>query len=190
MASPIVLRSKLLTAVGAASTRHDDVSPVNLELVTLTADLAIITWYTGFTGTDDGLGRMQPAPADGEVHWGTSPNRLTRVAGHRDHDTPYHYVELTDLEPGQTYYYQAFSNGKVVPPTQFTLIAGNAVGTTNFGLTTGGPYSFTTPQPPEGSFLFSIALCNDLHMGETQAGLVGGSPQFMGIEQVPGRPPY
>ena len=50
-------------------------SPANLELVTLTEDRAIITWYTGYTGTDDGLGRMRPgARPDGEVHWGTHPS--------------------------------------------------------------------------------------------------------------------
>ena len=41
--------------------------PVNLELVTLTETSAVLTWYTGEPGTDDGLGRMKPAPADGEV---------------------------------------------------------------------------------------------------------------------------
>ena len=53
----------------------------------------------------------------------------------------------------------------------------------------GGTFAFTTPQPPPGKFLFSLALCNDLHLGETVAGLVGGLP-IKGISQVPGRPPY
>jgi hypothetical protein len=186
-AAPLLVRADLLGRVAGAVPPRDDVSPANLELVTLTEDTAIITWYTGYTGSDDGLGRMQPAPADGEVHWGTSPNALRRVTGSRY--TPYHYVELRGLEPGQTYYYQAFSNGKPVPPTPFTLIAGNAVGTSDFGLATGGPYQFTTPQPPPGKYLFAIALCNDLHIGEKTAGLVGGLP-IPGIEQIPGRPPY
>jgi 3',5'-cyclic-AMP phosphodiesterase len=190
LASPIVLRNDFLRSAAAASTRRDDVSPANLELVTLTEDRAVITWYTGYTGTDDGLGRMRPAPAHAEVQWGTNPKRLNRVAGGASGETPYHYVELTGLEPGQTYYYEARSNEKPVPPTQFTLISGNAVGTSDFGLGTGGPYSFTAPKPPPGRFLFSIALCNDLHMGETRAGLVGGAPQITGVEQVPGRPPY
>ncbi|WP_437105919.1 metallophosphoesterase [Streptomyces flaveolus] len=166
------------------------VTPVNLELVTLAEDHAIITWYTGEAGTDDGLGRMVPAPADGEVVYGTHPNRLNRVAGGISSHTPYHYVELRDLEPGQTYYYQARSNGKLATPTPFTLISGNAVGTDDTGLGTTGPYSFTTPEPPRGRFLFSVALCNDLHMGETQAGLVGGQPQYIGIAQEPGLPAY
>jgi hypothetical protein len=169
LASPIVLHGELLSRVATASSRTDDMSPANLELVTLTEDRAVVTWYTGYTGTDDGLGRMRPAPARGEVHWGTNPRRLNRVAAGASGETPYHYAELTGLEPGQTYYYQARSNGKPVPPTQFTLINGNAVGTSDFGLGTGGPYTFTAPEPPPGRFLFSVALCNDLHMGETQA---------------------
>jgi hypothetical protein len=176
--------------LASAATPDGDISPANLELVTLTEDRAIITWYTGYTGTDDGTGRMVPAPADGEVHWGTHPDKLHKVATGLSRNTPYHYVELTGLEPGQTYYYQARSLGLPVPPTPFTLISGNAVGTSTFGLDTTGPYSFTTPLPPPGTYLFSIALCNDLHMGETQAGLVGGQPQYIGIQQVPGLPPY
>ena len=191
LASPVVAHRVFdAAAAGAAhSVRGDDVSAANLELVTLTEDRAVITWYTGFTGSDDGLGRMQPAPADGEVHWGTHPERLRQVAGER-RETPYHYVELTGLEPDRTYYYRAVSRGKPVPPMPFTLIAGNAVGTSGFGLDTVGPYRFRTPKPPPGRFLFSVALCNDLHVGETTAGLVGALPSVKGIEQVPGRPPY
>jgi 3',5'-cyclic-AMP phosphodiesterase len=174
----------------AATTSTGTMTPVNLELVTLAEDHAVITWFTGQAGTDDGIGQMVPAPANGEVRYGTHPSRLNRVAYGIAGNTPYHYVELTDLEPGQTYYYQATSNGVPAAPSAFTLIAGNAVGTSNYGLATGGPYSFTTPEPPRGSHLFTVILCNDLHMGETQAGLVGGQPQYIGIEQVPGLPPY
>ena len=68
LAAPLVppLRWGRTAAVG-------DVSPAHLELVTLTEERAIITWYTGETGTNDGLGRMEPAPADAEVRWGTDP---------------------------------------------------------------------------------------------------------------------
>jgi 3',5'-cyclic-AMP phosphodiesterase len=187
-ASPYLARTQFLSGVAAAATRRNAISAVNLELVTLTEDRAVITWYTGFTGTDDGLNRMEPAHSNGTVHWGTHPDRLTRVAYGHDF-TPYHYVELTGLEPGQTYYYRAQSHGRPATPTPFTLISGNAVGTSDFGLGTAGPYSFTVPQPPPGRFLFSIVLCNDLHLGETTAGLVGGLP-IPGIQQEPGLPPY
>ena len=174
----------------AATTTAGTMTPVNLELVTLAEDHAVITWFTGLAGTNDGIGQMVPAPANGEVRYGTHPSRLNRVAYGTASLTPYHYVELTGLEPGQTYYYQATSDGVPAAPSTFTLIAGNAVGTSGYGLASGGPYSFTTPQPPLGSHLFTVILCNDLHMGETEAGLVGGLPQYIGIEQVPGLPPY
>jgi Icc protein len=189
-AGPLSLIDPAAADAAGGSVRPGTVSPVNLELVTLAEDRAVITWYTGTPGTDDGLGRMLPAPADGEVVFGTHPARLNRVTRGISSHTPYHYVELTDLEPGQTYYYQARSQGKPASPTPFTLITGNAVGTSTFGLGTDGPFCFTTPQPPPGDFLFSIVLCNDLHMGETQAGLVGGQPQYIGISQVPGLPAY
>ena len=47
LVAPALLRS-------CAPPGKDDISPANLELVTLTEDRAIITWYTGYTGTDDG----------------------------------------------------------------------------------------------------------------------------------------
>ena len=92
-------------------------------------------------------------------------------------------MELTGLEPGRTYYYQARSAGKVATPTP---VPGATRGTYRPGV---GTFAFTTPQPPPGRFLFAVALCNDLHIGETVAGLVGGLP-VKGISQVPGRPPY
>src|SRR3954470_14018396 len=162
LASPLAINRVYRAADAFAASPGDDVSPANLELVTLTENRAIITWYTGYTGSDDGLGRMEPAPSAGEVHWGTDPNHLDQITGGIANNTPYHYVQIDGLEPGRTYYYQALSNGKAAPPTPFTLITGNAVGTSDFGLATGGPYSFTTPLPPAGSFLFSIVLCNDL----------------------------
>jgi len=123
----------LLGTGRAAATGAGAVTPVNLELVTLAEDHAVVTWYTGLAGTDDGLGRMIPAPADGEVRYGTHPARLNRVAYGIAENTPYHHVQLDDLEPGQTYYYQAYSRGKPAAPTGFTLIAGNAVGTSGLG---------------------------------------------------------
>lgn len=178
-------------ATAAATTADVDprtVSPVNLELVTLTETSAVITWYTGVPGTDDGTKRMVPKPADGQISYGTSPSRLTRTAHDEGGPTPYHYVELTGLEPGQNYYYRATSAGKAASPTPLPLVKGNAVGT---GAPAGedAPFTFTTPQPPPGRHLFSIALCNDLHLGETVAGLVGGT-SITGVSQQSGLPPY
>ncbi|WP_328495786.1 metallophosphoesterase family protein [Streptomyces sp. NBC_00414] len=152
-------------------------SAFNLELVTLTEDLAVITWHTG-------------VETEGEVVYGTHPARLNRTAS-EDRHTAHHYVELTGLEPGQTYYYQARSRGSAATPTPLHLVSGNAVGTSLHGFGShGGPYSFTTPQPPPGRHLLSVALCNDLHLGETTAGLVTGVPLLRGISQRLGLGPY
>ncbi|WP_368039403.1 metallophosphoesterase [Streptomyces sp. 8P21H-1] len=165
-------------------------SAVNLELVTLTEDRAVITWHTGAKGSDDGFGHLVPAVTEGEVVYGTHPARLNRTAA-EGRRTAHHYVELTGLEPGQTYYYQARSRGTAATPTPLHLVKGNAVGTSLHGFGThGGPYSFTTPQPPPGRHLLSVALCNDLHLGETTAGLVTGVPMMRGISQRLGLAPY
>jgi 3',5'-cyclic AMP phosphodiesterase CpdA len=186
--SALVAGGTLVSVAGAdrayaASTRTAAISPVFLDLVTVTENSAIMTWYTGVPGTDDGTGRMKPAPAEGEVWFGASPSRLTRgVSGLSG--TPYHYAELTGLEPGRTYYYTATSNGHRAAATH--LPGGQAAGVPAGD----GVFSFTTPQPPPGRALFTIALVNDLHVGETVAGLVGGLPGIKGISQVPGEPPY
>jgi hypothetical protein len=188
--APALLRSASAAVQRVRSHHPDDLTAVNLELVTLTESSAVITWYTGIPGTDDGFGHPLPALTEGEVVYGTHPTRLNRTAA-ENVPTAHHQVELTDLEPGQTYYYQARSRGTTATPTPLHLVRGNAVGTSAFGLaTSGGPYSFTTPQPPPGRHLLSVALCNDLHLGETTAGLVGGLPLPRGVSQQPGRTPY
>lgn len=165
---------------------------MNAELVTLTPTSAVVTWYTGVPGfTGDGL---VPSPQDTELKIGTHPLRL-RTVHHDSTRTPYHYAEIHDLEPGRTYYYQALSNGRAALPA--LNFAGNPLGVATLtmsglrGLT--GVFAFTTPHPPPGKHLFTVALANDIHMGETVAGLVksAGSIQVPpGISQVAGKPPY
>ncbi len=70
--TPAVLRSAL-AARRERITRADVVTALNLELVTLTEDSAVITWYTAVPGTDDGFGHLIPAVTEGEVVYGTHP---------------------------------------------------------------------------------------------------------------------
>jgi Icc protein len=166
--------------------------PMNLELVTLTETSVVLTWFTGQAGATDEFGRLTPQPATGEVLLGTSPARL-RQAYVSDSPTPYHYAEITGLEPGQTYFYLALSNGIPAVPSTFAVGNPASTGTLSRPTSAGGPYVFTTPQPPPGRFLFSIALANDIHMGETVAGQatsVNGMSVPPGFSQVPGEPPY
>ena len=184
----LVAATPLLSAVEPSRAAGPTV-PMNLELVTLTETSVVLTWYTGDAGSPDGLGRLAPVPADTEVLLGTNPAALTQVL-HDTTPTPYHYAEIGGLEPGQTYFYVAQSGGVPAAPAMFST--GNPVGTSGPSALGAGPFVFTTPQPPPGRYLFTLALCNDLHVGETTAGLItssgGGLPP--GFSQLPGRPPY
>lgn len=187
----LLLDSTAVSAQPRAGGRRQTtpLTATGLELVTLTEDRAILTWLTGATGSKDDLGRPEPTPAEAEVRWGTDPKRLDQVASSDRTDTPYHRVELTGLEPGRTYYYEARSGDVVATPTPFSMIEGNAVSTAP-GPATAGPHAFTVPQPPAGRHLFTVVLCNDLHMGETVAGRSGNIPALAGVSQVPGHQPY
>src|ERR1041385_3157401 len=77
--TPAVLRSAL-AARRERLTRTDVVTALNLELVTLAEDHAVITWYTAVPGTDDGFGHLVPAVTEGEVVYGTHPAHLNRTA--------------------------------------------------------------------------------------------------------------
>src|SRR5437763_10189166 len=121
-ATPLVLSLEERTARASSA-----VAPVNLELVTLTESSAVLTWFTGDpTQPPDSFGRLAPAAADTEVLLGTSPGALRSVY-HDSGQTPYHYAEITGLEPGQTYFYSARSNG--VPAVPAASTSGRLVGT-------------------------------------------------------------
>jgi len=184
-ASAVPLGTVMDTRRASAATPRLDPTLVvqDLELVTLTETSVVLTWTTSTAGTPDATGRLMPRAADTTVLMGTSPAALVEVYGDNT-QTPYHYAEITGLEPGQTYSYVALSNGQ--PATPAPAFQGNPVGTGPLDPgagTPGSPFSFTTPQPPAGRFLFSLALANDVHMGETVAGLATSSPQ---VGPVPG----
>lgn len=143
-------------------------TPINLELVTLTDTSAVLTWATvDPTAPTDEYGRPEPVPADTVVELGTSPLSMARVV-ERDDGTPFHYVELTGLEPGRPYWYRCLSNGRPAVPTQ-AFPEPPATGT------------FTTPLPPPGKFLFAMAWCNDVHIGEMTSGLAYTAPGGTGV---------
>jgi Icc protein len=154
----------------------------DLELVTLAETSVVLTWTTSDpTGTPDSTGRLPPVPADTVVYLGTSPTALTQVYGD-DTQNPYHYAEITGLQPETTYFYVALSNG--TPALPAAAFQGNPAGSAVVSVGAGAlgtPISFTTPAPPPGTFLFAVALANDVHMGETVAGLA----TTLGDVQVP-----
>ena len=154
----------------------------DLEVVTVTDTSVVLTWFTGSASEVDRYGRPKPVPADTELLLGDvgKPDSLHTVL-HDTAATPFHYAEVTGLEPGRTYAFEARSAGQTAQPTslQFPGPGGSV----------DAPGQFTTLATPPGRHLFTIALSNDLHMGEETAGIITGNfpPAFM---QDDGLPPY
>jgi 3',5'-cyclic-AMP phosphodiesterase len=197
-------------AVASAQAAQDAGAPVpqDLELVTVTDTSFVLTWFTAtalqLTPTDP---RLIAVESDAVVRYGTQPNRLDRLA-YGPPGTAYHYVEVTDLSPGTTYYYEALSAGRpasarVVPVLDYSVLQGvdlAALTVAQMQALVGellrlnqtvlaSPGVVTTLVPPPGPLHATIALTNDLHLGETQSGLIvdGFPPPF---SQLPGAPPY
>ena len=137
-------------------------APINLELVTVTDTEAIITWFTGDPTQPDEFGRPLPVAAPGRVLIGTSPDVTTWVEVGTHAPTAYHYVEITGLRPGTTYYWRAESAGRPAVPTVIPKtdpVMGSA------------PPVFTTLTRPPGREIGRVAWLNDMHYGEQVAGL-------------------
>jgi hypothetical protein len=169
--------------------RDNPALPVNLEIVTVTEDSAILTWFTGDPTRPDEFGRLAPMPADTEVAL-LSANGLERTVHYDRRRTPYHYVELTGLEPERTYTVVARSNGLVAAPA--ISMRGDPRATSALSADVGA-LTFRTAPALHGRLLYTIALCNDLHLGETVAGLAtrqAGIGLPPGISQLPGKRPY
>jgi 3',5'-cyclic-AMP phosphodiesterase len=184
----------------------------DLELVTVTDTSFVLTWYTASSAAPavPYVPAQEPAPlpADGIVRYGTSPDRLDREAREPGSGTAYHYVEVTGLRPGTAYYYQAYSGGVAVPARTFPELTFPAGGLSipsdptdaelqlilaqllSSGVTlSASPGSVTTLVPPRGEHLFTVALSNDVHTGETVSGLaISDFPP--GFSQAAGLPPY
>ncbi len=184
----------------------------DLELVTVSDTSFVLTWYTAGVPTPSvpsfPVTASEPIATDGLVRYGTDPDNLDRVAVEWGGETPYHYVEITGLRPGTTYYYQALSAGllatpRLVPQLDFPADglrlsdapADGELAAILAGLLASGarhsasPGQVTTLVPPPGRLLFTLALSNDLHAGETVSGLVT-SDFPPGFSQAPELPPY
>lgn len=111
-----------------------------VQLVTVSDTSAVLTWETS-------------EPADAEVHYGASRNRLDQVAkpvrpGGDDKPQRFHYCELRGLTPGTRYYYRCRADH------------------TGDSASLLGPSEFTTLVPPPGRELFSFATMTDTHVGQ------------------------
>jgi 3',5'-cyclic-AMP phosphodiesterase len=184
----------------------------DLELVTVTDTSFVLTWYTAGSPTPPVPhvpdASPDPIAADGVVRYGTDPDNLDRVTVERGGETAYHYVEITGLRPGTTYYYQAVSGGvpatpRLVPQLSFPpgglVLPHNPTGDQLEAILTrllvsgvvqsASPGRVTTLVPPPGRLLFTLALSNDLHTGETMNDLAATDVP-PGFSPAPELPPY
>jgi 3',5'-cyclic-AMP phosphodiesterase len=177
------------TTAGPATAAGGELLVRDLEVVTVTDTSVIITWFTGSPTAQDAFGFPEPVAADTELQLGTvDPTTLAVVPGslktvfHDSTATAYHYAEVTGLEPGRLYGYVALSGGQQAQPTSMQFPVGVG-GSLDF------PGTFTTLTTPPGKYLFTLALSNDLHFGETDSGIIEDNwpPSFT---QDPGLPPY
>ena len=155
---------------------------IDLEPVTVTDTSVVITWFTGSAAKARADGQPAPAPADTELRLGEpgKPETLRTVL-HDPTPTPYHYAEVTGLEPGRTYAYQARSAGRAAVQTSLQFPG------THGSLDV--PGTITTLATPPGRHLFTLAFATDVHIGETVSGIIAGNwPKA--VRQYPGLPPY
>ncbi|RDI64075.1 metallophosphoesterase [Nocardia pseudobrasiliensis] len=156
------LRSQAAHRVEHAGMQRDSVIAADLEVVTVTDRSVILTWTTR---TRDRAGRLRPTPADTEVRIapaeGIGP---ARTVLHDTEPTAYHYAQIDGLEPGRSYRFEAYSNGRRAVSSR-TLVTRRAGSPETTGVV-------TTLIPPPGRLLRTLALANDLHVGEQTSGLL------------------
>ena len=135
----------------------------DLEVVTTTPTGVVISWITRQPSR---LGMIPaPAPAGTQLWLGPLHDQLRLV---HDDPTPrvFHQVEITGLEPGREYHFRALSDGVVPVPGLLT---------TRTAMSPERTHVFTTLLPPPGRYLTTIALANDIHIGEPRQGIVLGA---------------
>ena len=210
LVTPLVRTAPVVASSG--TTGGNGLYAQDLELVTVTDTSFVLTWYTSGTparGVPHVLDAApDPVAADGVVRYGTDPGNLDRVAVEWGGDTAHHYVEITGLQPGTTYYYQAISAGVIAtprlvpqlsfPPDGLVLPRNPTSGQLEAVLTklvasgvahSASPGLVTTLVPPPGRLLFTLALSNDLHVGETIGDLAAADVP-PGFSPAPELPPY
>jgi len=174
--------------------------PMDAELVTVTDTSIVVTWFTGDPARLDAFGRPAPLPADTRLALFELGGRQVAEV-RRDDATAYHHAEVTGLTPGTPYRYEARSAGRLAAPRLLptidyaalpaapTSVADLARAVDLATTTSASPGVVTTLTPPEGPVLMTLALANDLHVGETVSGLVTGAA-MPGFRQDVAWPPY
>ncbi|MEU1210438.1 metallophosphoesterase [Nocardia sp. NPDC005825] len=163
-----------LARPGSARAQADSLIATDLEVVTITERSAVLTWTT--LGAD-GLA----VETDSEVWLGPADGSGLRQVFGDSRPTAYHYAEVTGLEPGRAYRFEARSAG--IPAAPALNVA------TRLPDTPESRGVFTTLVPPPGRLLRTLALSNDIHLGEEVSGIIAADLP-PGLRQEPGLAPY
>ncbi|MEU6586452.1 metallophosphoesterase [Nocardia sp. NPDC046763] len=167
-----------LAAPSPARAQPGSLVATDLEVVTITEQSAVFTWTTLGPDAD---GNPVPVETESEVWLAPSDGSGLRLVFGDPQPTAYHYAEVTGLEPGRAYRFEARSQGIAAAPAPNV-----ATGLPNTPEAQG---VFTTLVPPPGRLLRTLALSNDIHFGEEVSGLItAGLPP--GVRQEPGLAPY
>jgi Icc protein len=186
--SSLVAAAAPLATAGSAHASTAGLLVRDVEVVTVTDTGVIVTWFTGSATDTDQYGQPIPIATDTELLLGDVdlttgvpvPGSFKAVL-HDTAPTAYHYAEVSGLEPGRAYAFVARSAG--VTASQTSIQFPGSGGSTDY------PGLFRTLTTPPGRYLFTLALCNDLHIGEGTSGIIfnGWPPSY---QQDPGLPPY
>ncbi|MFB7723866.1 metallophosphoesterase [Nocardia sp. NPDC056100] len=176
-AAAVAVRAQRPVFAGyGARIQHNSLTVSDLEVVTVTDTSVILTWTSRIRNR---AGRLQPAPADTEVRLGPADSPLPLpVRWHESGRTAFHYAEITGLEPGREYCFEAYSDScRATPARTLTTRRSGAPESTG---------RVRTLIPPPGRLLRTIALANDLHHGEVRSGLLpGGLVEGFGDDRYP-----
>lgn len=166
-------------ALGA--TRAGSFAATDLEVVTITPTSVEIFWLTHSPDRKDADNLPVGIDTDTELRLGPADATGPLPVVHHDQTRrSSHHVEVTGLEPGRTYRFEARSEGILaVPSMVLTRMPGSSERAAQF----------TTLPMPRGSYLRSIALLNDVHLGETKQGIIVGDI-LPYAQQKAGQRPY
>jgi len=155
--------SARLAAAPVAAPTSARLVVTDLEVSTVTPTSVVISWITRAPYRLHGV--PAPLPSDTRLELGPPGEPFVLV---HDDPTPraFHVVEIKGLEPGRTYRFRATSNGRQAGPG---LRPATRRGTNERN------GEFTTLLPPSGRYLTTIALANDIHIGERRQGIVLGA---------------
>lgn len=163
-----------VAAAQTGSSARDNLAALDLEVMTVTDTSIAVSWTTYALGGG-------PAEADTELLLGPGDSRAPlRQVLFDETPVAMHHVVIDGLEPGRAYRFEARSGG--------VRAIGNHV-VTNLPGSPERTGVVRTLVPPPGRKIRTIAVANDIHIGEEKSGLiVGDFPP--GASQEPGLPPY